>query len=125
MRARQRLRLLGNNADARLQIDLPCIHQRVRYSSRSMMSRPHTMMTGKRCCRRIDPILSDPRLVVNLARLRDLRNRMEERPNQPVEFGIGNEMGPLLSEQRSSEHTRKVQYRPAAARQTSWSIVFA
>src|SRR5271166_3336758 len=92
----------------------------------SMMSGPHAVARGKCSGRRkLDLILANSVFVLIFASLRHLRNRVEQRPHQSVQFRVGDEMGRLLPAERSSQHTRKAQHRAAAASETTRSVIRA
>jgi len=87
-----------------------------------MMARPHAMASGKSCrCGKLDGIFVD----LIFAGRRNLRNRVEQRTHQPVQFRIRDEMRGLLSAKRSAKDARKTQHRATAACQTPRRVVFA
>src|ERR1022692_3994626 len=98
----------------------------MRYSDGSVMARPHAMARRKTSRRgKLDLIFADAVFILILSSLCNLRNRIEQRPHQPVQFRIHDEMRGLLPAKRSAEHARKTQHRATAACQTPRRIVFA
>src|ERR1019366_855208 len=90
-----------------------------------MMAMPHTMASGKSCRgRNFDRVFAEPMFVLIFASLRNLRNCIEQRPPQPVQFGIRDEVRRLLPAKRSAEHARKTQHRATSAGQTPRRVVF-
>ena len=88
-----------------------------------MMARPRTIASGE-SCRRGKFELIFGRVVIFAGR-RNLGNRVEQRPHQPVQFRIRDKMRRLLPAKRSAEHPRKTQHRATAAGQTLRRVVFA
>ena len=79
------------------------------------------MASGKSCSRKFDRRF----VALFFAGRRNLRNRVEQRSHQPVQFRIRNEMRRLLPAKRSAEYPRKTQHRATAAAQTLRRVVFA
>src|SRR5258708_34337354 len=96
---------------------------RIRRGYRSMMamSRTQMMASGKSCCRgKLDLML-----VLILAGFRNMRDGIEQRSHQPVQFRVRDEMRRLLPSKRPAEHDRKTQHRAPAPRQPLRRVVFA